>query len=226
MKVTYLFIVGIVAVCAGFVIVLQSRVAFSDVQIYTFKSSAQYNELSEILEELSEDVPAELSQLLTEPVVNFHDRVTKKPFGIYITPTTSPIQPEKFSGYHTGVDVEFTDTEGEVLVVAIADGEVIVSRRVNGYGGVSIVRHEINDENILTLYGHLDPSSLTTAGEFVQAGEQIGHLGKGGTSETDGERKHLHIGMLRGNSVSYLGYVATEEALKGWYDPMDFFLSN
>jgi hypothetical protein len=31
----------------------------------------------------------------------------KKPFGIYITPENSPVQPENFTGYHTGIDVEY-----------------------------------------------------------------------------------------------------------------------
>jgi len=32
---------------------------------------------------------------------------------IYITPQTSPVQPERFTGYHTGVDVEYNDIKSE-----------------------------------------------------------------------------------------------------------------
>lgn len=43
------------------------------------------------------------------PIAEFEKRITKKPFGIYITPQNSPVQPERFTGYHTGVDVEYED---------------------------------------------------------------------------------------------------------------------
>ena len=58
------------------------------------------------------------------PVKNFKEGDTKKPFGIYITPEKSPVLPERFKGYHTGIDIE--EIQGEkVPVMAIADGEVI-----------------------------------------------------------------------------------------------------
>src|SRR5579863_6635904 len=43
---------------------------------------------------------------LTEPISGGLSRVTKKPFGIYVTPQNSPVQPEKFTGFHTGIDFE------------------------------------------------------------------------------------------------------------------------
>ena len=44
-----------------------------------------------------------------------YPRITKKPFGIFITTQNSPVQPERFSGYHTGVDVEYKDAEGRIV---------------------------------------------------------------------------------------------------------------
>ena len=38
-------------------------------------------------------------------------RITKKPFGIFVSPSHSPIQPEKFMGYHTGTDFETFPSE-------------------------------------------------------------------------------------------------------------------
>src|ERR1035437_4133992 len=75
------------------------------------------------------------------PIDNFVQRITKKPFGIYITPQNSPIQPEKFTGYHTGADVEYGDIAGEVKVYAIANGKVIYSGWVSGYGGFLAIQH-------------------------------------------------------------------------------------
>ena len=39
-----------------------------------------------------------------EPIGQTEERITKKPFGIKISPENSPISPERFSGYHTGID--------------------------------------------------------------------------------------------------------------------------
>lgn len=172
----------------------------------------------------STNQPSTTSKLL-EPTEGFLQRITLKPFGIYITPATSPVQPERFTGYHTGADAEFTDMQGKVVEVkAITSGTVVVSRTTSGYGGVLVIRYDINGQQILTLYGHLDPSSLVAVNTDVTAGQIIGKLGEGYTAATDYERKHLHFGMLKGTTVDLRGYVSTEkELLAGWYNPLDFY---
>lgn len=57
----------------------------------------------------------------------------------------------------------------------------------------------------------------------MNRGEQIGVLGEGGTTETDGERKHLHFAVLKGESVDLRGYVSTKEELAKWENPTWFF---
>ncbi|MBU0598441.1 M23 family metallopeptidase [Patescibacteria group bacterium] len=163
------------------------------------------------------------NETLVPPVDEFLQRITKKPFGIYITPATSPVQPEKFSGYHTGVDVEFTDIEDKVIVKSVAAGQVIEVRQVSGYGGVVVIQHQIDDQPVLGLYGHLNLESVTVQlGESVTKGQQIGILGQSGP-ETDGERKHLHFGLIKGSTINYLGYVKTEAELSAWLDPLEFY---
>src|SRR3989344_7022766 len=51
----------------------------------------------------------ESDKKIIEPIAEFSQRITKKPFGIYITPETSPVHPDKFDGFHTGVDIEYED---------------------------------------------------------------------------------------------------------------------
>lgn len=161
---------------------------------------------------------------LIEPIGEFASRITKKPFGILITPETSPVQPERFSGYHTGVDVEYTDKpDVDIPVQAIAAGTVVHSGRAAGYGGVLVISHRVGSARTLALYGHLDPSSLPKVGAEVSAGQTIGILGEGGTSETDGERKHLHFAVIKGQSVTLKGYVKTKAELGGWEDPLALF---
>ncbi len=168
-----------------------------------------------------ENAPANTG--LTEPVAEFRQRLTKKPFGIQITPATSPVQPERFSGWHTGVDIEYEDAAGDVVVKAVTNGNVVQARTASGYGGVVAVQHEINGQEVVAIYGHLDPRSLPSVGQVLTAGDPVGILGDGGTAETDGERKHLHFALLRGTSVDLRGYVPNESELGGWINPAVIF---
>ena len=160
---------------------------------------------------------------LVEPTPDFKSRITKKPFGIYVTPQNSPVSPEKFSGYHTAIDIEYDDITQPVAVQAIADGEVVVARTATGYGGVIVIRHRIGDQDILILYGHIDPATFPKT-KSVTAGQNIGTLGEAYSPASGGERKHLHLGMLKGDQVNLAGYTKTKSALDaGWHDPLTFF---
>ena len=170
--------------------------------------------------------PEEPARVASYPMDGFRERITKKSFGDFITPESSPIQPERFSGYHTGVDLETTDEEQDtdVPVYAIADGTITLVRTVDGYGGVVLVKHVANGETITALYGHVRLSSVTkTVGDTIVSGKRLAVLGTGGTDETDGERKHLHFGLLRGSSTNVRGYVTAEEELGPWIDPVAWF---
>ncbi|PIX90274.1 MAG: hypothetical protein COZ29_00885, partial [Candidatus Moranbacteria bacterium CG_4_10_14_3_um_filter_45_9] len=50
------------------------------------------------------------------PLDRASERVTKKPFGILIKKATSPVQQERFSGYHTGTDFETFPDESDIDV--------------------------------------------------------------------------------------------------------------
>ncbi len=156
---------------------------------------------------------------LFTPVADFKARITKKRFGTYITPATSPVQPERFMGYHTGVDVEYADQPGDTQVRAIAGGQVTRAGTVSGYGGVVIIRSEITGSQRLVVYGHLDPDRLPALGATLKAGEQFAYLGDDKSSQTDGERKHLHLSILKGTQENLRGYVQDTAELSSWLDP-------
>jgi hypothetical protein len=156
------------------------------------------------------------------PLGRATERVTKKPFGIYITPKNSPVQPEKFQGYHTGTDFEIFPEElnTDVPVRAICTGKIAVKRIASGYGGVLVQNCTLNSQPITVVYGHLKLASISkNAGDNLNTGDDIGILGKAYSSETDGERKHLHLGIHKGSTVSILGYVSSQSQLSGWIDP-------
>lgn len=157
------------------------------------------------------------------------ERVTKKKFGDFITPQNSPVQPEKFRGYHTGTDFEIfpEETDAEVPVKAVCDGKLALKKTASGYGGVAVQNCVLDGTPFTVIYGHLKISSITAnAGENVGAGDTLGILGKGYSAETDGERKHLHLGFHRGTAVNILGYVQNQSELSSWRDPCLYVCNN
>jgi len=159
------------------------------------------------------------------PLDNIDQRVTKKKFGTYVTPQKSPVSPEKFTGYHTGWDFEILDGEQnqDVAVVAFCDGKIVYKNFVSGYGGVVIQQCRIDGQTMTALYGHLRLASVTKkVGDSLKHGDKIGVLGKANSSETDGERQHLHFSLHRGTSINLRGYVSSQLQLIDWIDPAKY----
>ncbi len=160
---------------------------------------------------------------LSLPLNNALSRVSKKPFGIYITPKNSPVSPEKFTGWHTGADFEIFPGEEnkDISVFAICKGKLLVKEFGRGYGGMLVQACDINNQPATVVYGHLKLSSVTfKVGDYIVTGSNIGILGKGYTNETDYERKHLHLGIHKGSAIDTRGYIAAEAELQNWMDPL------
>lgn len=167
--------------------------------------------------------PQESQNGLVYPIAQFSERITLKPFGLYVSPENSPVEPERFTGYHTAADVEYQDITEDVPVFAIADCQVVLSRIASGYGGVFVISFDLNDERHSAIYGHIRPSSLPRVNNRYEKGSQLAFLGTGYSAETDGERKHLHFGVLADNGLDLRGYVQSEAELTGWIDPQTLF---
>lgn len=156
------------------------------------------------------------------PLEKAQQRVTKKPFGIFIVPKNSPVQPEKFSGYHTGTDFEiFPEELGvDVPVRAVCSGKLRLKKIASGYGGLAIEDCFIEKNPITVIYGHLKLESIKyEAGAELKAGDMIGVLGKDRSQENNWERKHLHLGFHMGGAANILGYVKNRNDLLEWIDP-------
>ena len=173
----------------------------------------------------SSSEPAPIDDGFYLPLDRANERVTKKPFGIYINSKNSPVQPERFSGFHTGTDFEIFPEElnSPVEVRAVCDGELILKKTATGYGGVVVQSCTFDSQPVTVVYGHLKLSSVAeNIGEELKAGDALGQLGADNSAETDGERKHLHLGIHQGVRVNLLGYVQTEKELAGWIDPCQY----
>lgn len=156
------------------------------------------------------------------PISKAGERITKKPFGISITPQNSPVSPERFFGYHTGTDFEiFPDEINEdVSIAAICNGRIKLKKWASGYGGVIVQECIYNSQPITVIYGHLNLDSIQkNQGDNLDAEEKIGILGRDKSQETGGERKHLHLGIHKGSSINILGYVQKEDQLNNWINP-------
>lgn len=161
--------------------------------------------------------PAEAEAVL--PIAGYASRRTYKMFGEYIS--------DRFSGYHIGDDVEYGEVKTEVPVIAIAQGTVRKIGRVSGYGGVVIIQHTVGGKKVNAIYGHLDlASSKLRVGASVARGDFIANLGDGESTETDGERKHLHFALYEGDELRLSGYEKNADDVRRWLNPTDLFLQH
>jgi murein DD-endopeptidase MepM/ murein hydrolase activator NlpD len=154
-----------------------------------------------------------------DPVFDAASRITKKTFGLYVTPKNSPVSPERFTGYHSGVDFETTASEQDVDVPvdAVCTGKIVLKKWASGYGGVLAQRCAFDGNEVVVIYGHMKLASVKVSiGDELVRGGKIGVLGKGYSTETDGERKHLHLGIHTGSTITILGYVQKESQLADW----------
>lgn len=163
--------------------------------------------------------------VIAEPIAKALSRIKKKPFAIYVSPVFSTVNPERFTGYHTGVDFEVTPNEKDIdiPVYAICPGDILIKKTASGYGGVINQSCTIEGQAVTVTYGHLRLSSIVkTNGESLAQGEQIGVLGEANSPETDKERKHLHLGIHKGIKPVMTGYVADFPELEQWINVIDY----
>lgn len=160
----------------------------------------------------------------SDPLIRMGEREILKPYGIYITPATSPVSPEKFSGYHTALDIEMIPDEDseKIDVYAICSGTIDRILNASGYGGYMVQQCDIEGDVYTVLYGHIDSSMPSVAtGTFVKKGEKMAILGEGFTEETDNERTHLHLAIQKNKILDIRGYVQSKGALPKWIDPQE-----
>lgn len=226
-RIYYLVIVAIILVIA---VIVAGFFFFSYDGLFISETVPAEENMIDVVSTVIEGVPDERSvsseyEAVFEwqaPIGRAHERVMRKPFGILIEPKTSPIQPERFAGYHTGVDFEVfpEEIDVDVTVRAICSGPMLSARRASGYGGVVVQSCQYEDESVTVVYGHVRISSVSIGiGEELQAGDSIGVLGDAFSVETDGERKHLHLGIHIGPSADIRGYVNSRSQLSKWIDP-------
>ena len=167
------------------------------------------------------------AELLPSPLDKSEQRQTLLQFGMFVTPDPkqNPISPpERFTGYHTGLDIEILPEEKEaaVTVKTICEGKILYTGTIEGYGGVVIQECTLNNQPASVLYGHLKPSSINVAKseDVIKPESTIAELGNAYSEETGNTRKHLHLGIHKGNHIEFLGYVNDPKDLEEFIDPL------
>lgn len=170
---------------------------------------------------------AQRVSLLPWPLERSNERQKLLKFGMYVTPdpTQNPISPpERFTGYHTGLDIEILPEEKDsiVPVKTICEGKILFTGIIEGYGGVVIQECNVDNQLSSILYGHLKPSSIIVAqnNETIKPNTIVAELGADRTEETGNTRKHLHLGIHKGNHIEFLGYVTGQSELAEFIDPL------
>ncbi len=97
---------------------------------------------------------------------------------------------------HLGIDYWLP---AQTPVHTIFDSEVVIAVNDAGnkeYGGLVVLKHNINDLEFYTLYGHLSVASATkhSVGDILKAGDQIGSLGH--YPENGHWAPHLHFQVM------------------------------
>lgn len=111
-------------------------------------------------------------------------------------PRTSPISGK--SEFHTGIDIPAAYGSD---VVAAADGVVISSGWINGYGNTIMINH---GSGIVTLYGH-NSSLVVSTGQTVTKGQTVAKIGSTGYST--GNHCHFEV-RINGSHTSPWNYLS------------------
>ncbi|ANE05542.1 transglycosylase family protein [Corynebacterium crudilactis] len=98
---------------------------------------------------------------------------------------------------HDGVDfvgVAGAETYG-APIYSVADGVVTAAGPADGYGNWIRIMHNVDGEQVESLYGHMEDGNVfVSTGDTVKGGQHIGNIGNAGTSTG----AHLHFGVYPG----------------------------
>ena len=139
------------------------------------------------------------------------------------------------SMYHCADDLQGI---GGTEVFAIADGKVVFSGKMNGYGWLIVIEHK--KLGIYSLYGHLSTRRNKELKGLVKAKDRIAFLAdddEDGSGSIDGKgpypywRPHLHFAIRKGSIKDYserkadrwmAGYTKEHPKTYKWLNPKTY----
>lgn len=111
------------------------------------------------------------------------------------------IEPSAIKGFsgmvHVGDDVAWN--RPHLSVIAVDSGKVCQVEHDTTWGNKIIIEHiPKHREQFCALYAHLTPALLVSPGDWVNAGDKIGSIGRSFSWENGGYASHLHFAIHRG----------------------------
>ncbi|WP_058486738.1 murein hydrolase activator EnvC family protein [Defluviitalea phaphyphila] len=164
------------------------------------KDELAYMELIKEEEQISKQLEEEIKELTRKSTMVYSGEQFEWPVpGYYTLSSTYGYRPDPIYGgseFHKGIDIPAPRGES---VVAAADGEVIASGYINGYGYTVIINH---GSGISTLYGH-NSKLVVSVGQIVQRGQKIAEIGSTGNST--GNHCHFEV-RIDGATTNPMNY--------------------
>lgn len=179
--------------------------------------------VAEIAPEIVKPVEIEGQSLEVEPVTDLalsRDTVEVVVVDVVTWPTDSRKVSSGF-GYRgyvcAGCNLthEATDFESYVgaPVVAAVKG-VVVSAQWNGTHGWEVVLgHVVDGQPVTTVYAHMQPEGVVSAGQKVKVGQLIGHVGM--TGATTGAHLHFEV-RYSGAAVNPYPWLVSKVNVDSW----------
>lgn len=135
------------------------------------------------------------------------------PAGTYSISSPWGWRSDPFTGersFHGGTD--FAAAAG-TPILAVMDGVVMVAEAGVGLGNFVVLRSTVDGAMVTTVYGHIrDGGTHVTAGQTVQAGQQIAEVGS--TGKSTGPHLHFEVrpGTWADDTVDSLAWLSDHHA--------------
>lgn len=133
-----------------------------------------------------EDVPGDISPFPRERESRDGDVFSRWPVAGRLTSRFGP----RGGSSHDGIDIS---APKGTAISAVADGEVIFSSALHGYGNIVLIRHR---NGLVTVYAH-NHRNLVKEGEWVRRGKVIAEVGQTGRASGP----HLHFEVRKDNQA-------------------------
>lgn len=133
-----------------------------------------------------DDVPGDIRPFPQEREPREGDVFSRWPIAGRLTSRFGP----RGGSFHDGIDIS---APKGTAISAVADGEVIFSSALHGYGNIVIIRHR---NGLVTVYAH-NRRNLVAEGEWIRRGRVIAEVGQTGRASGP----HLHFEVRKDNQA-------------------------
>ncbi len=167
------------------------NVYYQEISKQTFELLEEYKASMKSYSEVINHISKQREMFRYTPSIWPCKGIISSPYGIRF----HPIFNTKF--FHPAIDIA---NKKNTPIVATADGVVVFSGWMRGYGNVIAIEH---GQKYRTVYAHL-AKSLVKKGEFVNKGQEIAKMGNTGRSTGPHVHYELHLNKRPINPMKYL----------------------